>query len=216
MKRADTPSRRLPLVTAAALLVVASCGILKPYVSPSGQPTSYSLAGDSVAKPAQSSPGTTALTLIVNHPHAAAGFDSLHMIYLRHPDELEHFAHNEWIDTPARMLPPLIVSAVANRGVFRAVVQTASPATGDLRLDTEILRLQQEFFSAPSRVRFTLRAYLVDIATRRVVAAREFEAVAAAPSDDPRGGVTAAQMAVKNVLADLADFCAQTAASMKK
>jgi cholesterol transport system auxiliary component len=55
---------------------------------------------------------------------------------------------------------------------------TASSA--DLRLDTEILRLQQDFASQPSRVRFTLRAYLVDQTTRRVLAWRVFdEAVAA-------------------------------------
>jgi cholesterol transport system auxiliary component len=130
-------------------------------------------------------------------------------MYVRRADQLEHFAHNEWIDTPARMLSPLIVAALAARGAFRAVVSTPSPAVGDVRLDTEVLRLQQEFVTTPSQVRFALRAYLVDITSRRVIAAREFEATAAAPSDDPRGGVTAAQAAVSTVLAELAEFCAQ-------
>ena len=61
---------------------------------------------------------------------------------------------------------PLIVAAVESSGAFRAVVQTPSPAAGDLRLDTEIIRLQHEFLSASSRVRFTLRAYLVESARR--------------------------------------------------
>lgn len=114
-------------------------------------------------------------------------------------------------DTPARMLAPLIVSVVEASGAFRAVVQTPSPATGDVRFDTEILRLQHEFLGTPSRVRFTLRAYLVDSVTRRVIASREFEATAAAASEDPHGGVTAATVAVNSVLAELAAFCAQTA-----
>jgi len=67
---------------------------------------------------------------------------------------------NEWVDTPARMLAPLIVAAVENSGTFRAVVLTPSAATGDLRLDTGIMRLQHDFGSQPSRVRFTLRAYI--------------------------------------------------------
>ena len=109
------------------------------------------------------------------------------------------------------MLAPLIVSAVGSRGVFRAVVTTPSPAVGDLRLETEILRLQQEFMTKPSEVRFGLRAYLIETGTRRVVAAREFEALVPTPSDDPRGGGSAAREAVRQVLAELAGFCVQNA-----
>jgi cholesterol transport system auxiliary component len=80
-----------------------------------------------------------------------------------------------------------------------------------MRLDTEIMRLQHEFLAAPSRVRFALRAYLVDTATRRVLASREFEALAAAPGEDPHGGVVAATQAVRKVLGELAAFCAEAA-----
>ena len=90
----------------------------------------------------------TAPTLIINPPHAAAGFDSPRIIYVRETHKLEYFAHSEWVDTPARMLAPLIVAAVENSGAFRAVVLTPSAAAGDLRLDTEIIRLQHEFLSA--------------------------------------------------------------------
>jgi cholesterol transport system auxiliary component len=130
------------------------------------------------------------------------------MMYVRHADQLEYFAHNEWIDTPARMLAPLIVAAVERSGAFRAVVQTPSPAAGEMRLDTEILRLQQEFLSAPGQVRFTLRAYLVASGTRRVIASREFEAAIPTASEDPHGGVVAANRAVQTVLENLAAFCA--------
>ena len=84
-------------------------------------------------------------TLIVNPPHAAAGFDSPRIIYVREAHKLEYFAHSEWVDPPARMLAPLLVAAVENSGAFRAVVLTPSAAAGDLRLDTEIIRLQHEF-----------------------------------------------------------------------
>ena len=149
--------------------------------------------------------------MIVSPPHAAAGFDSQRIMYARQANQLEYFAHNEWIDTPARMLAPLIVAAVESSGAFRAVVQTPSPAAGDMRLDTEILRLQHEFLSAPSQVRFTLRAYLVESATRRVIASREFEAAVSAASEDPYGGVVAANRAVQTVLDSLSAFCAEAA-----
>ena len=150
-------------------------------------------------------------TLVVSPPYAAAGFDSPRMMYVRQAHKLEYFAHNEWTDTPARMLAPLIAAAAARSGAFRAVVTAPSTAAADLRLDTEVGGLQQEFLGNPSRVRFTLRANIVDSATRRVIASREFEAVAPAPSENPYGGVVAANEAVRAVLAELGAFCAAAA-----
>jgi cholesterol transport system auxiliary component len=199
------------LVAAAlSLTLVGGCGAIAPVLSP--HPNFYSLAGArNTATPAPRRAAATAPTLIVSPPHAAAGFDSQRIMYARQANQLEYFAHNEWIDTPARMLAPLIVAAVESSGAFRAVVQTPSPAAGDMRLDTEILRLQHEFLSAPSQVRFTLRAYLVESATRRVIASREFEAAVSAASEDPYGGVVAANRAVQTVLDSLSAFCAEAA-----
>ena len=201
------------IAAVAALALLSACNALRPLVAPGEHPKFYSLSdrADAATPAAAPRASATGLTLIVATPHAATSFDSRRMMYLRRGDELEYFAHNEWIDTPARMLAPLIVAAVEARGIYRAVVLTPSPATGQVRLETEILRLQQEFLAAPSRVRFTLRAQLVESATRRVVASREFEAVAAAPSENPRGGVTAAHEAVRKVLGEVADFCVQNA-----
>jgi cholesterol transport system auxiliary component len=191
------------------LLLLCGCGALKSVVT--AAPNMYSLAdARDAASPASQSTSAT-LTLTVSPPHAAAGFDSPRMMYLRQADKLEYFAHNEWVDTPARMLAPLIVGAVESTGVFRAVVQTPSAAASDVRLDTEILRLQQDFRVAPSQVRFALRAYLVESKTRRVIATREFEAAVPAASDNPLGGVGAANAAVRQVLGSLAAFCAEAA-----
>jgi cholesterol transport system auxiliary component len=193
------------------LLLLGACGILD--TSKEAQPAFYSLSG---AKPGlHSSPpvswSTAAPTLIVNPPHAAAGFDSHRIIYVRKPHQLEYFAHSEWIDTPARMIVPSVVAALENTGAFRAVVLTPSAAVGDLRLDVEILRLQHEFGSIPSRVRFTLRAYLVDNETRQVLAWQEFDETVVAAQADPYGGIMAANGAAQNVMERLASFCAEAA-----
>lgn len=208
--------REWPLAAAAlSLALLGGCGAIQQAVSP--HPSYYSLSGTrNNEAAAQSGQRPAAPTLIVTPPHAAAGFDSQRIMYLRQENQLEYFARNEWIDTPARMLAPLIVAAAESTGSFRAVVQTPSPAAGEIRLDTEILRLQHEFLDSPSRVRFTLRAYLVDSATRRVIASREFEAAVAAASEDPYGGVMAANRAVKAVLEELAAFCAEAARGVPK
>jgi len=199
------------LVIASLLLVLVNgCSTLRQATAP--QPSFYSLdnartAAVPIRQGAKQSPGKSP-TLIVNPPHAAPGFDSPRIIYVREAHKLEYFSHSEWADTPARMLAPLIVAALERSGTFGAVVLTPSAAAGELRLDTEILRLQQDFGGSPSRVRFTLRAYVVDNTNRKVLAWRDFDASVAAPSEDAHGGVIAANSAVEEVLEHLVGFCA--------
>ena len=197
------------------LMLASGCAALRP-AAMQANPNFYSL--DNALKLAPATPRTlspAAPTLLISTSRAAAGFDSPRIIYVREPHKLEYFAHSEWIDTPARMLAPLLVAVVENSRAFRAVVHAPSSASGDLRLDTEILQLQQEFAGGTSRVRFVLRAYLVEDASRRVIASREFEALATAPSADPYGGVVAANQAVRTVLENLAAFCAEAGGSWR-
>lgn len=195
------------LCAGLALLALGACSALHSVVA-SAPPTVFYSLDNALAAAALAAPAT-APTLIVNPPHAAAGFDSQRIIYVREPHKLEYFASSEWVDPPARMLGPLLVAAIETTGAFRAVVLTPGAATGDLRLDTEIIRLQHEFATQPSRVRFTLRAYLVDDKTRKVLAWREFDATLASASEDPYGGVVAANRVVQAVLVDLSQFLAE-------
>jgi cholesterol transport system auxiliary component len=145
---------------------------------------------------------------LINPPHAAAGFDSPRIIYLREPHKLEYFALSQWVEPPTRLLGPLLVTAIEQTGAFRAVVLVPGAASGELRLDTNLIRLQHEFLTRPSRVRLTLRATLVDDKTRRVLGWQEFEAIEIADSEDAYGGVLAANRAVQQVVDQLAGFLA--------
>lgn len=198
---------------ALCVIVAASgCSALKPAASPTPA-TYYSLdANGETDAPRPRTAEAAPHTLIVNDTQAAAGYDSQRILYVRQPHKLEYFAHSEWVDPPARMISNLIVGKLERSGAFRAVVSSPGSASGELRLETEVLLLRQEFTSRPSQVRFALRAYIAEDGTRRVVATRDFEALVPAPSDDPYGGVQAANAAVQDVLAQLTAFCAQTAA----
>lgn len=201
--------------TALLLALLAGCSALRP--ASVAQPAFYSLdnirieARAGTAAPAARS--SAAPTLIVNPPRAAPGYTSQRIVYVREAHQLEYYAHSEWVDSPARMIAPLIVATVGNSGSFRAVVLTPSAAHGELRLDTEIVRLQHDLSRAPSGVRFTLRAYILDNTTRQVLAWHEFDETVAAASEDPYGGVVAANRAVHTVLEQLANFSAETAAN---
>lgn len=160
-------------------------------------------------------PPKDAPMLIVSRPRAHPGFDTSRMAYVRKPYELEYFSRNLWVDTPEKMLAPLLVRALEASGAFRAVSQAPGSVSGELRLDTEIVRLQQEFISSPSRLRLTLRVQLIDMPGKRVLATREFDVVENASSDDPYGGVVAANRAVARVLNEVAVFSAAQARASK-
>lgn len=133
-------------------------------------------------------------------PQAEPGFETPRMVYLKRPYELEYFAANQWADTPANMVAPLLVQSLSQSGIWRDVVLLPSLVPGDYRLDVYGFALQQEFFQQPSRVRVTARAQLVDLKLSMIVGMQRFEAIEPAPSENAYGGVVAANRAVAALL----------------
>ncbi|RMH32758.1 MAG: hypothetical protein D6690_12700 [Nitrospirae bacterium] len=150
------------------------------------------------------SPSASIPTLLVPIPRARSGFDSARMIYVSRDYEVLPFAYHRWVDVPARMLHPLIVEALEASG-WR-VIQPPSQVPSDFRLDVQNVLLQHEFIHVPSQVQFRARAQLVEIDPSRIRGIREFVIVEDAPSDDPYGGVVAANRAVATFLRQLNDW----------
>lgn len=195
---------------ALALALLGGCSSLLPPAPPPDN--IYLLEARMASIPA---PGEARakrdLVLAVSMPRARAGFDTAQMIWVRQAHGLEVYSRNRWADTPARMLAPLFVQALERSGAFHAVVQAPSTAAAALRLDTELIRLQQDFTARPSRVQFTLSAQLIDTGTRRVIASAEFDETENAPSEDAYGGVVAANRALERLLPRMVTFCAEHA-----
>jgi len=185
----------------ACLAVLGGCGSLLPAREP--DPVLHMLAPPPVA---MASAGKRDVVLEVAVPRAAPGFDTSHIVYVQRPYELEYFARHRWAEAPARMLAPLLTQALERSGGFRAVVQAPTAVPADVRIVTELVRLQQDFATRPSRVEFALRVQLVDVHARRVLATRTFDDAESAPTDDAHGGVTAANAAVARVLTQVVDF----------
>ena len=192
------------LFAALLSLALGACSSLLP--KPAQPPSFYALTA-TVGAPVPAAIAS-APTLVVNPPQAAAGYDSARIIYVRQPHQLQYFSQSEWVDTPARMLAPLLVTALQGSGAFKAVVSSPSAAAGELRLDTEIVQLQQDFDAAGgSTLRFSLRATLVDNTSRKVHGSRQFDASVAGGAD-AYSGVLAANAAVQQVLLQVAAFTA--------
>ena len=197
-------------------LALSACSALSPTATPAT--AFYVLDGAQKSVVVSAERRAVALskhTMLISPPHAAAGFDSTRIIYLREPHRLDYYALSQWVDPPARMLGPLLVAAIEKTGAFQAVVLMPGAASGEVRLETVIIRLQHEFQTHPSQVRLTLRATLLDDRTRKVLAWQAFDAVEPASSEDAYGGVLAANRAVQTVMDEVALFVAAKAGAAK-
>lgn len=205
--------KKLDAKIAAALvaLVLAGCSTLRPTEA---EPVRTYLLEAQFDRTEQVKP--IPLVLAVSPPRAAPGYDTERMAFVRQPHRLEYFAKNRWAETPAKMLGPLLVRALEQRTGFKAVTPAGGMVKGDLRLDTEITLLQQEFTPSPSRLHMKLRVQLVEQASYRVLATQVFDAVEAAPADDPYGGVVAANRMLPRLLGQIADFAAMNGASLSE
>lgn len=195
------------------LTMVMFAGLwLTACVGPQGKPqesATYLLHATLPSKPANVKSTQTILILPMRaHP----GFDTSRMAYSREPNRLEYYAYNRWVETPARMLTPLVTQALEASSAFSAVVQAPGSARTQLRLDTELVNLTHDFSTKPSRLHLMLRAQLVDVDTQAIRASRNFEVQAPVASEDARGGVEAANRALPDLLARLADWAAQASA----
>jgi len=168
-----------------------------------------------VAAPAaRAAPVRRELVLEVAMPHAWPGFDTPQMAYVRQPYDLDYYANNRWADTPARMLGPLLASALEQSGSFRAVVQMPTAVLADLRIETELIRLQQNFGTPPSRVEIVVRVQVIDVRGRRILGSRLFEESEPAASEDAYGGVVAANRALARLLERVVAYCIEQSGTL--
>jgi cholesterol transport system auxiliary component len=196
--KSNSVAWRWPRWLALALLL-GGCAGLRPAVE---NGNTYVLEARPIAKNVRDRRN---IVLEVSAPRASPGFETAQMVYVQRAYELDYFAANRWADTPSRMLGPILAQALEQSGSFSAVVQAPSIVPADVQVVSELVRLQQNFEMHPSRIEFALRA--IDVRSKRLLATRLFEATESAPSDDPYGGVTAANVALQRILEQVVDFC---------
>ncbi|MBB72273.1 MAG: hypothetical protein CMF50_07735 [Legionellales bacterium] len=191
----------IPAVASLTLASVVLTACMGPVKTP--PVSTYSLN----ATPTVAQKPRTAKTLLVTSPTATATFATNKMAYTSAPFQVSYFANNRWTARPSEMLKPLMVSALQDTNHYHAVV--ASPFSGNatLRLDTDLIKLQQEFSHIPSQIELEVQARLVDAKSLRVIATKHFDIIEPAPTNTPYGGVIAANKAVNQYLQELSRFC---------
>lgn len=196
-------TRRVPLLGGLAL---AGCSLLAPVEEPVTAAVLERLPDD--VPRASRGPET----LLVHRVESPQRIDTRQMAYSLRPHHFAYFARNEWAESPARMLQPLLVRTLEATGRFAAVV--TPPASGaQFALHTELEELLQDFGGDAPLLRLTLRLRLVEERGRRTLAVRVIALQEAMRQGTPHAGVVAANAAVARTLREVAVFVLGNASS---
>ncbi|HCO43514.1 ABC-type transport auxiliary lipoprotein family protein [Immundisolibacter sp.] len=187
----------------AAAVLLAGCSLP---VTPPPADTTHTLAVPASAPMPAALPAQA--TLQVALPTVAPGYAGAAIAYRTAPHELRYYARQRWVDRPARLLQQALLDGLAAGGA--QVMAPGSGARPDYRLLSNLVQLEQDFTTQPSRVRMTLRVQLVDVNQRRLLGGHTLRLEQVAASDDPAGGVAAANVLLQQAVQEVAEFCRRT------
>lgn len=191
-------NKLLTLALASAISLLLACSPITPVVT-----NQYKLDAYSEKKLTRE---LARQSILITPPEAVTGYQTNQMLYIKKPFELSSFAQNSWVGPPADMLFPLIVQSVQRSGYFRAVSSSPNNESTDYRLDTQLIELQQNFLKKPSEIKLVAKVVLTNVHDSRVVASRMIYQRVKCPVESPYGGVVAANLASKQLTADLSTF----------
>ena len=109
----------------------------------------------------------------------------------------------------------MIETRLDESGLFGAIVAGSSDIRTDLRLDSEVLSLQQEFEDGTSNVTLAVKVNLVKVSNRSLINSRTFSYRVAADEQNAEAGVVAANLATERFLDDLARFVSSAVKPME-
>ena len=147
------------------------------------------------------------LSLLVNKPQAQPWYDTTAMAYSNKPYQVAHFAENAWAEEPANMLLPLMIQALQQNKRYGVIIGPNTIARNDYELNTRLLALLQDFNQKPARLILSVRAELMRSGSRQVVATQTFTLSEPMRTENPFGGVMAANRATTRFLQELNEFC---------
>jgi cholesterol transport system auxiliary component len=180
------------------LCILTACAPITPDVNNKYQITAFDAQKKFDRQSAQ--------TILISETGAVAGHQTEQMHYINKPYQLSSFVKNSWISPPAGMLASLMVQSMQHSNYFFAVASGPDSDKTDYRLDTQLIALQQNFLTNPTTLEFGIQVVLTHINDSRVVASHTFTQSMPCPSNNPYGGVVAANNTIKLFTASLTNY----------
>lgn len=150
-------------------------------------------------------------TLLLADTAAAAFYDTDGMAYSNEPGTRGYYQFARWSERSGKRFTDLLLARLERERIFNAVAQSGSNVRGDLLLTTEILDLHHDAAKPPGNVRMVLRAELIDLKTRTLLARKTFSETVAVPTFNAAGAHKAFNRAATLTLDGLADWLKEVA-----
>lgn len=181
--------------------MIALTGCLSPVKNPSE--IRYQItAVPKVSRSAHSHP----VNLMVMMPEILPAYNTTQMAYTAKRYQLSYFSVNQWAETPAQMLYPLIIQTLQNTHYFHAIITPPFMGNYDYILNTQILKLTQNLLTHPSQFQLSLRLQLYRTIKNQVVSTKTIDINVPLINQTPYDGVVAANIATEKALKQIAKF----------
>lgn len=203
----------LILIVSVVTLLVTACSL--PGSSKGTMKQVFVLQGEAGSTVSGDLTAMHCLSLRLSLPESAPGFNTVRMAYQIEPNRLDYFAYHEWAATPARMLASVMEGRLDASGMFGAVISGSADIRTELRLDSEVLALQQDFSEQTSAVWLAIKVNLVDVSNRSLIGSRAFSYRVPAAEQNAEAGVVAANQATDQYLNDLLAFLSESVSSIQ-
>lgn len=146
---------------------------------------------------------TNPRTLLVLGTATNAFYNTDSIAFSRAPGTLGLYQYARWSERPGKRFGDLLLARLEADRIFATVASSGSGIKGDWVLDTGLLAFYHQASTAPGSVHVELRAEVVDMHNRALVARKLFTRDAPAPSYNAAGAVAAFNIATGQLLDDV-------------
>jgi cholesterol transport system auxiliary component len=197
---------RTSLVIPVTVIALLICACSLPGNPKSTQKEIFILQDEKISPRPGNLASRPCLSLRISQPESAPGLNTARMAYRNDPNRIDYFAYNEWVASPARMIASLMENRLDESGMFGSIVSGSSDIRADLRLDSHVLSLYQDFTGETSTVLLSVKVNLIAVSGRTLMNSEKFSYRVPANERNAESGADAANRAAGQFLDDLTRF----------
>ncbi len=191
--------------TIGAIAFAAGCSI-----APGLEPTeerNYQLVG---SEDGVSLAAACPRSLNIRPMFANSFLGSRKIVFGKRANERGFYQYAAWLEAPPLRLVSLLEQKLERSGGFTSISLLSSGARADLELSLELREFYHDISNEPGVGRVEVRAELLELHRRDVLASRTFTATAAARQYSSEGAVNALSEASQTVVADMTHWISDT------
>lgn len=146
---------------------------------------------------------TNPRTLLLLDTATSAFYNTESMAFSRTPGTRGLYRYARWTERPGKRIGDLLLARLESGRAFSTVASTGSGVKGDWVLDTELQEFYHQAGVAPGSAHLEMRAEVVDLRNRRLVARQRFEQQVPASAYNAAGAADAFNVATTRLLDEM-------------